>query len=237
VTLRWRTGAFNAQVVWVLAAMLFVGGALWVFAEIADEVVEGEAHVLDRSVLLALRDPHDPSVPIGPSWLTDVARDITSLGGGAVLTLLTLAAVGFLLLNRQRSAALLVAAAVTGGALISLGLKIGFDRPRPDLVPHAMAVYYASFPSGHAMLASTTYLTLGALLAQVQSRTRVRIYLVSWALLLSILVGASRILLGVHWPTDVLAGWCLGSAWSILCVFAALWLQRVDVRTNSQSSG
>ena len=141
-------------------------------------------------------------------------------------SLLTVAAVGFLLLTRERAAAVLTIAAVVGGALLSMALKSGFDRPRPDLVPHAVEVTSASFPSGHAMLSAVTYLTLGALLTRVQPQRRVKAYLLTVAVVLTVLIGVSRVYLGVHWPTDVLAGWCIGSAWAMLCWLAALWLQR-----------
>ena len=104
--------------------------------------------------------------------------------------------------------------AVGGGVLLSTLLKIGFDRPRPDLVPHG-AVVYASFPSGHAMLSAVVYLTLGALLARVQPRRLLKLYLLGLAILLTVAVGISRVYLGVHWPTDVVAGWAsapLGAA-------------------------
>jgi len=210
----------------MLAGICLIGGALWAFAELADEMEDGESHAFDKSILLALRNPSNLEDPIGPRWLELVARDITSLGGTAVLTLVTLATLGFLLMTRKRGAALLVAVSVAGGTLLSSLLKSGFDRPRPDLVSHAVEVSSASFPSGHAMLATVTYLTLGALLVQVQERRHVQIYLLSWGLLLSLLVGASRVYLGVHWPTDVLAGWCVGAAWALLCAAIALILQR-----------
>jgi len=203
---------------WVLVAVLLIGGALWGFAELVDEVQDGETHEFDRAVMLAMQR--------GPSWLGDVARDITSLGGATVLVLLSIGAIGYLLMNRRWQAAVFITVAVAGGALISAGLKQIFARPRPDLLPHAVEVTSASFPSGHAMLAMTTYLTLGAVLAEVEERRRLKIYVLLWATLLALLVGLSRIYLGVHWPTDVLAGWCVGSAWALLCGSVALWLQR-----------
>jgi undecaprenyl-diphosphatase len=138
----------------------------------------------------------------------------------------TLAVIGFLLIDGKRHAALLVLVSIGGGTLLSSGLKGLFDRPRPDLVPHGVEVYTMSFPSGHATLSAVTYLTLGALLARVQPRRRVKAYLLSVAVLLAVLIGASRVYLGVHWPTDVLAGWCVGAAWAMLCWTVATWLQR-----------
>jgi len=196
----------------LMAVSLFV----WAFVKIADEVIEGDTHALDRTLLLSLREAGDPANPIGPSWMQEAARDITALGGHVVLTLVTLATLAYLLMTRKRSAALLVVAAVGGGMLLSTVLKMGFERPRPDLVPHGTRVYTASFPSGHAMLSAVTYLTLGALLARVQPNRRLKAYLIGLAVTLTIMVGASRIYLGVHWPSDVLAGVALGLAAGVL---------------------
>lgn len=214
---------------WLLVVVILVGGAVSGFAELADEVADGETHAFDRAVMLSMREAGKPDEPAGPAWIELVARDITSLGGTAVLTLITLATVGFMLMNRRWGGAIFVAVSVAGGSLISTGLKHLFDRPRPDLVPHAVEVTSASFPSGHAMLAMATYLTLGALLAEIQPRRRFKVYILSWAIGLSLLVGLSRVYLGVHWPTDVLAGWCIGSAWALVCGTVAYWLQRRGV--------
>ena len=155
-----------------------------------------------------------------------VAREVTALGSTPVLTGVTLAAAGYLALVGLRSSALLVLAAVGGGTALSSLLKLGFQRPRPELVPHTIQVYTASFPSGHAMLSAVTYLTLGALLMRVQSRWTVKAYVLALAVLTTLLVGASRVYLGVHWPTDVLAGWCIGAAWALICWLVALYLER-----------
>jgi undecaprenyl-diphosphatase len=198
----------------------------WAFIALADEVREGATLSFDRALLLALRNPQDLADPIGPGWLEEAARDITGLGGYAVLTIVTLAALAYLLLAGKRAAALLVLVAIIGGMLLSTGLKLGFERARPDLVPHGARVYTASFPSGHAMLSAVTYLTLGALLTRVQEGRRLKAYLMGLAITLALLVGISRVYLGVHWPSDVLAGWSVGAAWAALCWFIALQLQR-----------
>jgi undecaprenyl-diphosphatase len=199
---------------------------VWSFVKIASEVLEGDTVTFDRTILLGLRNANDLSDPIGPPWLEEVGRDFTALGGHAVLTFVTLATLVYLVMTRKRHAALFVIAAIGGGMLLSTLLKLGFSRPRPDLVPHAARVYTASFPSGHAMLSAVTYLTLGALVARVQPQRRAKAFLIGLAVILTVLVGISRVYLGVHWPSDVLAGWCVGAAWASLCWFVALQLQR-----------
>jgi undecaprenyl-diphosphatase len=234
-----RAGLRAAGVIWsgrivrwaerefaVLAALALAAAAAWGFAELAGEVLEGDTHAFDERILLALRSASDRSDPLGPGWLEELMRDITALGSTGILTFITLAVAGFLALDRKAHAALFVVVAVGGGMLLSTLLKMGFDRPRPDLVPHGAIVYTASFPSGHSMLAAVVYLTLGALLARVQPRLVLKLYLLGLAILLTVAVGASRVYLGVHWPTDVLAGWAVGAAWALFCWAAALWLQR-----------
>lgn len=213
----------------ILLTVLAVAALLLGFVELAGEVLEGEVTAFDRSLLLLLRNPADLTDPIGPRWVENAARDLTALGSTINLSLLVLAVMGYLALTAKRAAAVMVLASVGGGMILSTLLKMGFDRPRPDLVPHGDIVYTASFPSGHAMLSAVAFLTLGALMARVQPRRRVKAYILLMAVLLTVLVGCSRVYLGVHWPTDVLAGWCVGAAWSASCWLMALWLQRRGV--------
>ena len=213
----------------ILAAILLCAATLLGFALISDEVVEGETHAFDHAVLLQLRAAGNPDDPVGPRWVEAAARDVTSLGGIPVLTLVSLIVAGYLLIDRRYSAALLVVVSVGGGMLLNAGLKAGFDRPRPDLVAHAVEVHTLSFPSGHAMLSAVTYLTLGALLARTPTRRRQSVYVLAVAVLLTLLIGVSRVYLGVHWPTDVLAGWCVGAAWAMGCWLAIAWQQRAAI--------
>jgi undecaprenyl-diphosphatase len=155
-----------------------------------------------------------------------MARDVTSLGSYAVLGLMFVLVLGYIVMLGKRGAAVFILTSVLGGQILSTVLKTLFERPRPDLVPHATQVFTASFPSAHAMLSAVTYLTLGALLTRVVPSHRVKVYVMSAAAFLTLLVGVSRVYLGVHWPTDVLAGWCVGSAWAVLCWAVALHLQR-----------
>lgn len=215
----------NATEKTMLLAAFAAAALLFAFVTIADDMTEGDTTAFDTKVLLAFRDAADRANPIGLPWLEVIMRDFTALGGVAVLSTATLLAVGFLLLTRKRHAASMVVVSVVGGMVLSNLLKWGFARPRPELVPHATAVYSQSFPSGHAMLSAIVYLTLGALLARTQSDTRVKIYLLGAAGGVTLLVGISRIYLGVHWPTDVLAGWAGGASWALLCWVVMLWLQ------------
>ncbi|BAU47551.1 phosphoesterase [Sulfurifustis variabilis] len=216
----------NRREVLLLALALVVVLLTWSFAELADEVAEGDAHRTDEALLLALRSAADLADPIGPKWLEELARDFTALGGVGVLTAMTLAVAGFLALQGKRHAAVYVLLAVGTGLLAAMLLKGGYSRPRPALVPHASYTYTSSFPSGHAMMSAVVYLTLGALLARFQPSLRLRLYLLGVAVVLSLLVGVTRVYLGVHWPTDVLAGWLAGAAWASLCWLTALLLQR-----------
>ncbi|HYC33235.1 MAG TPA: phosphatase PAP2 family protein [Gemmatimonadales bacterium] len=210
----------------ILLAIASLAGLLWGFAELADEVVEGDTEGFDRRLLLALRTKGDLADPIGPRWLEEVGRDFTALGGVGVLVILTGGLAGLLAFqNKLRLVALLIAS-VGGGLLVSMLLKLAFDRARPDLVPHGSLIYTSSFPSGHSTMAAVTYLTLGAVLMRTDKRPAVKLYLMSIAVFLTIAVGVSRVYLGVHWPTDVLAGWTLGAAWAIICWLTAKWLQR-----------
>jgi undecaprenyl-diphosphatase len=209
-----------------IALVAVVAAGLFTFFETADAIREGEAHALDEAVLLSMREPGDPANPIGPRWLEEMGRDLTALGGNAILTLVTVAAALFLwMARRPRSVALLVVA-VAGGQLLSLALKSGFARSRPDLVPHGTFVYTASFPSGHAMMSAVVYLTLGALLARVLPRKRMKLLVVACAITATVLTGVSRVYLGVHWPTDVVAGWAVGASWATGCWLAADALDR-----------
>lgn len=194
------------------------------------------AHI-DRLILLSLRHPQDISDPLGPRWFEETARDMTALGSHLILGLISLSATLYLVLAGKARTALFLLVAIGGGMMISALMKMGFERPRPDLVPHGMQVYTASFPSGHAMLSAITYLTLGALLARVERRRRIKAFIMTGAVLLTVLVGFSRIYLGVHWPTDVLAGWTLGAAWACLCWALLMTMQRKGtVETPAQAS-
>lgn len=210
----------------VLALLLVAFGGLLGFVEILGEVGEGDVAVLDRSILLWFRDPADLARPVGPPWLEIAFTELTALGGTTVLTLITALVVLYLLIDRKPAAAAFVVVSIGGGTLIGYGLKLLVQRPRPDVVAHLVDVHTASFPSGHAMMSAVTYITLAALLARVQARRRMRAYLIGIAVFMTLAIGMSRVYLGVHWPTDVIAGWCAGVSWALVCWVAAVSLQR-----------
>jgi undecaprenyl-diphosphatase len=208
----------------VLVTLFAIALGIWAFVGLASEVREGETRGFDRRILLAMRHPGDLS-PIGSPAVQEAARDVTALGGVVVLGLITAITAGFLVLDHKKHMAVFACASVTGGLIVSALLKDLFQRPRPELVPHIAYASNTSFPSGHSMMSAVTYLTLGALLARAHERKRLKAYFLLLAALLSFLVGVSRVYLGVHWPTDVLAGWTAGAVWALLCWLVARRLQ------------
>jgi len=220
----------------VLMALFAIMAAFWGFAELTDAVLEGDTRAIDHAILLSMRNPADLSDPLGAAWVEEIGRDFTALGGNAVLTLLTLAVVGYLMLEGKKRIALVLIVATLGALGVSHTLKRTIDRDRPDLVPHGSVTYTASFPSGHSMLSASTYLTMGALLAKTQRRKRLRAYILLTAITATLLVGISRVYLGVHWPTDVLAGWTAGAGWALMCWLLAGWLQRHGAVENNNES-
>ena len=207
----------------ILLAGLVVAGGLWGFVELMEVARAGTPRSFDADILLAFRQAGQPNVPVGPLWLEGAMRDITSLGSASVLVLITTATIIYFLLVRRWATALLIFVAVAGGQVLSSLLKVGIDRPRPELVSHLVTETSLSFPSGHAMLSAVTYLTLGSLAARFLPGRVAKIYVLSLSVLVAVLVGVSRIYLGVHWPTDVLGGWSLGVVWSSV---ATAWIGR-----------
>lgn len=228
--IRGLRGRRELALILVLATL---AGCAWTFLEIADAVTEGETEAMDERVLLLFRENGDPSDPVGPPGLESAVRDVTALGSVTVVAFLTLVVVLYFFLDRRPRLGLYVLVAVAGGAALSFALKLLYDRTRPPLIPAEALPRDPSFPSGHAAAAAVVYLTLGLLLARTLPRRALKVYVVALGVVLAVAVGLSRLYLGVHWPTDVLAGWTLGGAWALLCWQAERMLQRRGVLERS----
>ena len=213
----------DARLLLSLLALVF---CIWTFVTVADHVTLGRAQHIDERLMRALRVPEDLSRPVGPYWLAGAMRDITSLGSAPVLVIFVIAVAGALVTRRQYHAVVMLLAATVGGILLNDVLKGLFARPRPDAALHLTEVRSLSFPSGHAMESAIIYLTLAALLARLVQSRALRLYFLGVAACLTLLVGTSRVYLGVHYPSDVLAGWAAGLAWALLCWTVASYLQR-----------
>lgn len=176
---------------------------------------------LDRSIILALRAWG------GPRWLRLAAIDVTALGGVTVLSLVVLAVTVLLLVQRRWLTALTTLLACASVSWVIDLTKWAVARPRPTLVAHLVEAQDASFPSGHAAGSAAIYLTLTALASQVMPNRRARRALLVMAIVLIGMIGCSRVYLGVHWPSDVLAGWSFGTVWAL-----AWWLATADLRRS-----
>jgi undecaprenyl-diphosphatase len=210
----------SAMILAAISAILSVA-----FFSLSRAVVRGSTGDWDERILLAMRQANDLADPLGPRWAEEVGRDFTALGGVAVLALISVTAVAFFWLASMRKAAIYVGIASVGAILLSSGLKQAFDRPRPDLVPHGAMVYTSSFPSGHSTMSAAVYLTLGLVASRFVPRRRLKVLLIGVGIIVTVAVGISRVYLGVHWPSDVLGGWALGTCWALVCWCVAIWLQ------------
>ena len=211
-----------------LAALLVVALGVMTFIEVADDMTEADGRAVDQAVLHWLQPV--AGEPRGPWWLHEAAADLTSLGGISVLTLFALVALAFLLIQRKRLSAALLAVGLAGGVALSEGLKALFERERPPAAYQAVETLNASFPSGHALLSTVFYLTLGVMLTRAFPRRRLKAFVLGVAMLIAGLVGLTRVYLGAHWASDVVAGWCAGAAWSMALWLVAWAVQRRQAR-------
>jgi len=209
----------------IIGAALLVVAQVWIFAELTDEVTEGELQSFDRFVEESLQVHHDGDGRVGPTWLIEAMRDVTSLGSITVLAIIvTMAAILLWLAGARRAAVLIVVASITGHLLSSIAKQL-IGRPRPPEMQHLTTVHTASFPSGHSMLSTVVYFTLATIVCAILTKRRKKFFVLGMAFVLSAVVGISRVYLGVHYPSDVLAGWSIGLAWALICWIAAKFLQ------------
>ena len=191
------------------------------FAVVAWFVSRGATEAWDRALLLSMRTPGNPDDPLGPAWFEEMLAEITALGGYTILVIATFLVVGALWVSGRGREVWFLLAALAGGALVSSGLKALFERPRPDVAEHLDRTFTSSFPSAHAMVATLAYLTLALLVVRLVRHRPLRRFVLLGALALALMIGASRVYLGVHWPSDVVAGWLAGTCWAGLCWLAA----------------
>lgn len=208
--------------IWVMAGTAL---GLLIFGPMAFIITDGQGPCFDERILLALRTNGDLSDPIGQQWLEGFMRDVTGLGGFGILSFLVLGVTGFLAATHRRREAIEIFVISLSGWLLSHSMKLMFGRPRPELVPHGADVFSSSFPSGHAMVSAVVYLTLATVLARSTDDVRVKAFVMGLALVTTVAIGISRIYLGVHWPSDVLAGWALGAAWVGAAWIVVRWIE------------
>jgi undecaprenyl-diphosphatase len=224
----WLTRLERHELAWLLVGL---GSCilLFVFLKLASDVMEGGTLDFDRKIVVAFRKTDDPSLPIGPAWMTGALMDLTAIGGPTVIGLVVLAVVGFLALQTRYWTAFFIFMTAVSGEVVNYAMKSVFARPRPGVVPHLREAFSSSFPSGHAMQSAIIYLTLGAMLMRIAQGKLTKIYCLGMGMFLTFVVGVSRVWLGVHYPTDVLAGWIVGLFWASLCWLVA---QHYEVRAG-----
>jgi undecaprenyl-diphosphatase len=206
--------------------LLIIFLCLILFAEIGNMVNKGSTQQFDEMIIYSLRSSENPSLPAGPVWLYQFMNDITALGGGTVIGLITIFVAGFLALQKKYDALGLLLAATIGGTLIVFLLKDFYGRARPDIIFRLHEVGSLSFPSGHSMMSAIVFLTQAAIIARIQRSKKIRFYILSAALFLTFIIGFSRVYLGVHYPTDVIGGWVIGLAWASFCWIVVYFVQK-----------
>ena len=199
-----------------LRAIVVIAVLLLIFAVIATAVSVDATAGFDRAVLLSLREAANRGRPSGPEWLVEAARDFTSLGSVIVVLLFTGTVAGYWLLTEKRRSGTLLVASVVGALLLNDLLKLIFDRARPDAILQSARVFTAGFPSGHAALSFAAYFSAAALISREQHHAS-RTFLIGVAAGVVALIGFSRLYLGLHYPTDIAAGWCVGAIWLLFC--------------------
>ena len=207
-------------------ALIAIALLLVAFGVLGSEVTEQETEAIDHRILLAFRT--DDGSPIGPRWLASTMVNLSALGSGAVSTLVVGFAAIFLMMARRPAFAALVALCGLGAWGVMAMFKLILARPRPTIGSPLDQLATYSFPSGHTLAATAVYLTLGAVIAMGLDQRRQRLCVIVMAAFLALLVGVTRVYIGVHYPTDVLGGWLVGTAWALLCGLAARALHRAS---------
>ena len=198
-----------------LLIWLSIASALWAFIMLGSEIGEGDTGAFDRHLIGLLRTSGNGGEPIGPAWFKDSMRDVTALGGFTFLTLMTIVAVLSLLFHRKRREGIIVATTAISAQTSVEFLKYLYDRPRPGSILPQIHAYTASFPSGHTTESTAIFLTVATVIASLEANNNIKILSYTAATFMILAIGFSRVYLGMHWPTDVLGGWVLGTAWAL----------------------
>jgi undecaprenyl-diphosphatase len=213
---RWLWARLRALEARTLIAIMLIAAGLLAFLRLGDAVRAGRTLDLDRRIILALRDPANPGQPRGSFWTRNILHDLTALGGVGVLTLTVLVATIFLWVNGRRRHAAVLLGTVTAATVIGEMIKSAYHRPRPDLVAYGDYFSESSFPSGHSNIATVVWMTLALIVASLE-RTRIgKATAFVAGGFISLTAGASRVYFAVHWPSDVVGGWILGSGWALM---------------------
>ena len=227
-----RPRRVSAPVGWFLAAAAFLFG-------ISTAQFFSDSHGLDRILLIGLPPPFDKRDD-APERLLELAHHISALGSPEIVALISMVVFGFLLLAGRIRPALFLLVSVMGGTGFAYVLKMVFGSFRPH---HSTGSNFemlnTSFPSGHAMLAAIIYLTLAALIADAVPPARrplLALYALCVAFAITLAVGASRVYLAVHWPSDVVAGWAVGASWIVLCWLLWGWLENLSGKAVDANS-
>jgi undecaprenyl-diphosphatase len=198
--------AYGAIITYLSFSFFLLLGAVWVFAQLAQEVLQGTTQQFDEAVLTWVAGHRS-------ELLDHVALEVTALGNFATLAVLIGIVSVFLWLTRHKISVALLMIAVAGGSILNNVLKEIFNRPRPTVVDAGTDVMTLSFPSGHAMSSFIAYACVAFLVGRLEPTRTMKVMTWSFAGLIILGVGASRIYLGVHYPSDVVAGFTAGLAW------------------------
>ncbi|MGD1005621.1 MAG: phosphatase PAP2 family protein [Ignavibacteriaceae bacterium] len=209
-----KTKSFNTIFITLLTGIVL-------FCLVSLSVISGKINYIDNAILLSLRNTNNHSIPIGPGWLLNFMRDVSALGSVTIVVLITILTSGFLILKKEYPSLRVVLFASISGGIIELLMKGIFSRPRPHIVPHLVNVDSLSYPSGHSAISAIIYLSLIFIIFTLDIKRSIKISFLYSAIFLILLIGISRIYLGVHYPSDVLGGWALGLIWSSISVILA----------------
>lgn len=210
--------------VFLVAGLILAALGTAIFVTLASHVRSGSTQAFDDSVIRWMGTHHSPR-------LDAVMLEVTALGTGTVVMMVVAVAALFLVLTQHKYSAILLLASTFGGIVLNGVLKLGFNRPRPSLFVPAVHTVSSSFPSGHAMSAAIVYSTVAYLAARLHRRKWARWLVMGAALILIALISFSRMYLGVHYPSDVIAGVAVGLAWAGFCMatleaIQKFWLRR-----------